>query len=125
MRYVFGITQLNFTVAKALCKTIRPTFGVSQIILQTRKCKEPNTVRVFFVSPQIQGQVKVKGTGCSSKLSNERAGLTTGGRKHIKCYCLPPLPLKLQNAPPGFICHTANSEHYQDPPLALSSVLWR
>lgn len=87
MRYVFGITQLNFTVAKALCKTIRPTFGVSQIILQTRKCKEPNTVRVFFVSPQIQGQVKVKVTGCSSKSSNERAGLTTGGSATVYPHC--------------------------------------
>src|SRR4029434_1779417 len=57
---VFPSSTPDFlTVAKALCKRIRPTFGVPQITLQTRECKEPNTVPVFSVSPQVQGQVKV------------------------------------------------------------------
>ena len=97
-------TPDSLTVAKALCKRIRPTFGVPQIILQTRKCKEPNTVRVSFVSPQVQGQVKVKVGVHQNHQMKELVWRQVGGTYQV--YLPPQQPSRSLNAPPGFTCHT-------------------
>ena len=102
---VFPSSTPDFlTVAKSLCKRIRPTFGVPQITLQTRECKEPNTVRVFSVSPQVQGQVKV-GNWVFIKVIKRKNWSDDRWEGPCQVYLPPQQPSRSLNAPPGFTCH--------------------